>query len=261
MAGGSLDPRSRAACALRVSRREMLGERQVAAPLMAQRAAHRALRPAHRRFQPGEGVGVQLAGLRPGGQPQRPAQRQFGHKTPVPRFALIAPAASRPGQHGAVRRQRGRQVAPRGHASTVGQRFPRPVLPDDQEQRRGTSSPALAGRTPVPTVAAHVTAHTCAYALLSFLGRVTGLPAWRASTRCRRTRGRFPAFRCSSSSRAHRPVNFRTARTCRRAARLGPSGAWRPAVSRPAGRSRPPAHRPVIPSGAAGTAGCENKEG
>ncbi len=47
----------------------MLGERQVAAPLMAQRAAHRALRLAHRRFQPGEGVGIQLAGLRLSGKP------------------------------------------------------------------------------------------------------------------------------------------------------------------------------------------------
>ena len=52
----------------------MLGERQVAAPLMAQRAAHGALRLAHRRFQPGEGVGIQLAGLRLSGKPQRPSQ-------------------------------------------------------------------------------------------------------------------------------------------------------------------------------------------
>ena len=37
------DPQSQPAAALRMSRREMLGERQVAAPLMAQRAAHRAL--------------------------------------------------------------------------------------------------------------------------------------------------------------------------------------------------------------------------
>ena len=42
----------------------MLRERQVAAPLMAQRAAHRALRLAHCRFQPGEGVGIELARLR-----------------------------------------------------------------------------------------------------------------------------------------------------------------------------------------------------
>jgi hypothetical protein len=136
----------------------MLGERQVAAPLMAQRAAHGALRPAHRRFQPGAGVGVQLAGLRLSGKPHRPSQCQFGHETLVLRFALIAPAASRPGQHRAVRRQRGRQVAPRSHTSTVGQRFPRLIPRDDQEERRRTSSPARAGRTPVRRVAAHVTA-------------------------------------------------------------------------------------------------------
>jgi hypothetical protein len=106
----------------------MLGERQVAAPLMAQRTAHGALRPAHRRFQPGEGVGVQLGGVRLSGKPQRPSQCQFGHKPLVLGFALITPAASRPGQHCAVRRQRGRQVAPCGHASTVGQRFLRLVL-------------------------------------------------------------------------------------------------------------------------------------
>jgi hypothetical protein len=150
VAGGSLDPRSRAASALRMSRREMLGKRQVAAPLIAQRAAHGALRPAHRRLQPGEGVGVQLGGLRLSGKPQRPSQRQFGYETLVLGFAFIAPAASRPGQHCAVRRQRGRQVAPCGHASTVGQRFLRLVLRDDQEERRRTSSPALAGRTPCP---------------------------------------------------------------------------------------------------------------
>ena len=115
-----------------MSRREMLGERQVAAPLMAPRAAHGALRPAHRRFQPGEGVGVQLARLRLSGKPDWPSQCQFGHKTLVLGFALITPAASRPGQHGAMRRQRGRQVAPCGHASTVGQRFPRLVRQDDQ---------------------------------------------------------------------------------------------------------------------------------
>ena len=106
----------------------MLGERQVAAPLMAQCTAHGALRPAHRRVQPGKGVGVQLAGLRLSGEPQRPAQCQFGHEPLVRGFALLAPAASRPGQHGAVRRQRGRQVAPGGHASTVWQRFLRLVL-------------------------------------------------------------------------------------------------------------------------------------
>jgi len=131
----------------------MLGERQVAAPLMAQRAAHGARGPAHRRFQPGEGVGVQLAGLRLSGKPQRPSPCQFGHETLVLAFALIAPAASRPGQQCAVRRQRGRQVAPCGHASTVGQRFLRLVPRDDQEERRRTSSPALAGRTPGPSAA------------------------------------------------------------------------------------------------------------
>jgi hypothetical protein len=120
----------------------MLGERQVAAPLMAQRAAHGALRLAHRRFQPGEGVGIQLARLRLSGKPQRPSQGQFGHETLVLAFALFAPAASRPGQYCAVLRQRGRQVAPCGHASTVGQLFLRLVLRDDQEERRRTSSPA-----------------------------------------------------------------------------------------------------------------------
>jgi len=160
-----LDPWSRAASALRMSRREMLGKGQVAAPLIAQRAAHGALGPAHRRLQPGEGVGVQLGGLWLSGKPQRPSQRQFGYETLVLGFALIAPAASRPGQHCAVRRQRGRQVAPCGHASTVGQRFLRLVLRDDQEERRRTSSPALAGRTPVRTVAAHVTAARHAFSL------------------------------------------------------------------------------------------------
>src|SRR5262249_42286878 len=41
-------------------------------------------------------------------------------QTLVPGFAFIAPAASRPGQHGAVRRQ----VALCGHASTVGSGSP-----------------------------------------------------------------------------------------------------------------------------------------
>ena len=102
----------------------MLGKRQVAAPLMARRAAHGALSLAHRRFQPGEGVGIQLAGLRLSGKPQRPSQCQFGHEKLVLAFALFAAAASRPGQHGAVLRQRGRQVAPCGHTSTVGQHGP-----------------------------------------------------------------------------------------------------------------------------------------
>ncbi len=137
----SLDFRSRTASALRMSRREMLGERQVAAPLMAQRAAHGALRLAHRRFQPRQGVGIQPAGLRLSGKPQRPSQCQFGHETLVLAFALFAPAASLPGQHCAVRRQRGRQVAPRGHASTVGQRFLRLVPRDDQQGAAQNISP------------------------------------------------------------------------------------------------------------------------
>jgi hypothetical protein len=36
----------------------MLGERQVAAPLMARRPADGTLRLAHRRFQPGSGIGI-----------------------------------------------------------------------------------------------------------------------------------------------------------------------------------------------------------
>jgi hypothetical protein len=99
----------------------MLGERQVAAPLMARRAAHGALRLAYRRFQPGEGVGIQLAGLWLSGKPDRSPQCQFGRETLVLTLAFFAPAAVRPGQHRTVRRQRGRQVAPRGHASTVSQ--------------------------------------------------------------------------------------------------------------------------------------------
>ena len=87
-----------------MSRREMLGERQVAAPLMAQRAAHGALRLAYRRFQPGEGVGIQLAGRRLSGKPQRSSQCQSGHEPLVLAFALVTPAASRPGQHCAMRR-------------------------------------------------------------------------------------------------------------------------------------------------------------
>jgi hypothetical protein len=129
---GGQDPRSRTACALRMGRREMLGERQVAAPLMAQCAAHGALRPAHCRLQPGEGVGVQLAGFRLSGKPQRPSQCQFGHETLVLACALIAPAAPRPGKHCAMRRQRGRQAAPCGHSSTVGQWFLQLVPRDDQ---------------------------------------------------------------------------------------------------------------------------------
>jgi hypothetical protein len=144
----SLAPRSRADSALRMSRREVLRERQVAAALMAPRAAHGALRPAHRRFQPGEGVGVQLARFRPGGKPDWPSQCQFGHKTLVLGFALITPAASRPGQHCAMRRQRGGQVAPCGHASTVGQRFPRLVRRDDQCGRLVRSPCPIPPRSP-----------------------------------------------------------------------------------------------------------------
>jgi DNA-binding NarL/FixJ family response regulator len=147
--------RSWRAAALRMSWREMLGERQVAAPLMAQRAAHGAIRLVHRRFQPGEGAGIKPAGLRLSGKPQRPSQCQLGHQPLVLAFALFAPAASRPAQHCAVRRQRGRQAPPSGHTSTVGQRCLRLVLRDDHEQRRKTSSPALAGRTPVRTVRYH----------------------------------------------------------------------------------------------------------
>jgi hypothetical protein len=44
-----------------------------------------------------------------------------------------------------MRRRRGRQVAPCGHTSTVGQRFLRLVLRDDQEERRRT---ALTGEVP-----------------------------------------------------------------------------------------------------------------
>jgi hypothetical protein len=75
----------------------MLGERQVAAPLMAQRPAHGALSLAHRRLQPGPGVRIQLAGLRRGGKPRRPAPGQFGHEPLVLTLALLAPAAARPG--------------------------------------------------------------------------------------------------------------------------------------------------------------------
>ena len=114
----------RAASALRMGWREMLGERQVAAPLMARRPADGALRLAHRRFQPGSGVGIQLAGFRLSGTPQRLSQCQFGQETLVLALALVAPAASRPGQHGAVGRRRGRQIAPYGHTSTVRQQFP-----------------------------------------------------------------------------------------------------------------------------------------
>jgi hypothetical protein len=100
----------------------MLGESQVAAPLMARRAAHRALSLAYRRFQPGPGVGVQLARLWLSRKPQRPARGQLRHETLILALALLAPAAVHPRQHGAVWRQRGRQVAPCGHTSTVRQR-------------------------------------------------------------------------------------------------------------------------------------------
>ncbi len=128
----------------------MLGERQVAAPLMAQRAAHGALRLAHRRFQPGQGAGIQLAGLRLSGKPRRPSPCQFGHQKLVLAFALFAPAAARPGQHGAVRWQRGRQVAPSGHASTVGQRFVRlAIIRDNQAVYAEDLCVAGLARTPM----------------------------------------------------------------------------------------------------------------
>jgi hypothetical protein len=140
----------------------MLGERQVAAPLMAPCAANRALRPANRRFQPGEGVGVQLAGLPMSRKPHRPSQCQFGHETLVLGLALIAPAALRPGQHCAVRRQRGRQVAPCGHASTVRQR--NLWLVHQTTRRSGAESPVppawrpasrpVTSQGPVPTAPA-----------------------------------------------------------------------------------------------------------
>ena len=89
----------------------MLGKGQVAASLMAQRAAYRALIPADRWLEPGAGVGIQLAGLRFSGKPQRPSNCEFGHEALVLAFAVFAAASSRPGQHRAVWRQRGRQVA------------------------------------------------------------------------------------------------------------------------------------------------------
>jgi len=116
--------RSSPASALRVGRAEVLGKRQVAAPLMARRAADGALRGAHRRLQPGAGIGVQLAGLRLSREPQSAAPGQPGHETLVLGFALTTPAAPRPGHHRAMRRQRGRKVAPCSHTSTVEQHFP-----------------------------------------------------------------------------------------------------------------------------------------
>jgi hypothetical protein len=112
----------------------MLGERKITAPLMAQCTAHGALSLAHRRFQPGPGIGIQFAGLGLGGEPQRPSQCQLGHQTLVLALALFAPAAPRPGQDRAVRRQRRRQTAPYGHVSTVEQRFLRPVVGNDRQQ-------------------------------------------------------------------------------------------------------------------------------
>ena len=53
--------------------------------------------------------------------------------------AAPALAASRPGQHCAVRRQRGRQAAACGHPSTVGQRFLRLVL--QMTRRSGAEHP------------------------------------------------------------------------------------------------------------------------
>ena len=86
----------------------MLGERQIPASLMARRAADRTRGLAHRRLEPGTGVGVHLAGLWLSGQPDRPSQCKFENELLILTFALVAPAASRPGQHRAVRRQRGR---------------------------------------------------------------------------------------------------------------------------------------------------------
>jgi hypothetical protein len=75
-----------------------------------------------------------------------------------------------------VRRRRGRQAAPCGHSSTVGQRHLRLVLRDDQQERRRTSSPAPAGRTPVRTVMAHVTA---ALSVGSTGGLAVSVPGYR----------------------------------------------------------------------------------
>src|SRR5262249_44517730 len=112
-----------AASALWMRRAEMLGESQVAAPLMAQRTAHGAIRSAHRRLEPGAGIGVQLARLRLSGNPQLLSPCQLGHEALVLGFALITPAASRPGSNRAMARQRGREVAPCSHMSTVDQHF------------------------------------------------------------------------------------------------------------------------------------------
>ena len=128
-AGGPPAPRLRAAGALGMGRCEMLGERQVAAPLMPRRPAHRALRPAHRRLQPGPGIGIQLRRLRRRGKPQRPAPRQLRHQPLILRLTLLTPAPPHPRQHRAMRRQRRRQAAPCGHTSTVRHRSLRPVLP------------------------------------------------------------------------------------------------------------------------------------
>src|SRR6476661_3423061 len=98
-AAGPWPPWSWAAAALRMGRAEMLGKGQVAAPLMAQRAADGALGSAHRRLQPGAGVGVQLARLRPSRKPQLLSPCQLGHEALVLGFALFTPAAPRPGHH------------------------------------------------------------------------------------------------------------------------------------------------------------------
>jgi len=90
---------------------------------MAQRAADGALRPAHRRLQPGAGVGVQLARLRLSREPQLLSPCQLGHEALVLGFALFTPAASRPGSNRAMAWQRGREVAPCSHTSTVEQHF------------------------------------------------------------------------------------------------------------------------------------------
>ena len=83
--------------ALPVSGREMLRKRQVATPLVAERAAHGALGLAYRWFQPGGGVSIQLAGLRLSGKPRPPSHCQLGHELLVFALALLAPAAFHPG--------------------------------------------------------------------------------------------------------------------------------------------------------------------
>jgi hypothetical protein len=129
-------PRSRAAGALRMNRREMPGERQVAAPLMAQRAAHRAPRPAHRRRQPGHGAGVQLAG------PGRAASRG-GPAAPV-----RTPNAGTRGSHSSHRQ-------PRAPASTVPCAASAGARPLHRPCVHGRAAVSPAGPTRSPAAAAH----------------------------------------------------------------------------------------------------------